>query len=260
MTCIIERMHRVIVLAATVLLVLSTTACSGGPSQETGSGSAAVRGLPDWIPIYPGAKVVSEIETRNAGMETYTTFQLDSTVDCEKVYAWYDEKLKVAGFDVGGTTNRLAACDAIMRAEGPGNTRAVTLNGGGATGGPSRFAFRAVVRQLPGGGTAGPEAGVPAWVPQYPGSNPTNLVTNEAGPERSANFNFTTGDDAKTVIGWYERKLKEARFTIVGSTVFDSSTAKMTAQDATGRSILNIRMEPAGGRKVVAIEAREGVQ
>jgi hypothetical protein len=32
----------------------------------------------------------------------------------------------------------------------------------------------------------------------------------------------------------------------------------MTAQDVTGRSILNIRMEPAGGRKVVAIEAREG--
>jgi hypothetical protein len=36
--------------------------------------------------------------------------------------------------------------------------------------------------------------------------------------------------------------------------------AKMTAQDATGRSILNVRMEPAGGKKVVAIEAREGGQ
>jgi hypothetical protein len=46
----------------------------------------------------------------------------------------------------------------------------------------------------------------------------------------------------------------------VGSTVFDASTAKLTAQDATGRSILTLRMEPAGGRKVVAVEAREGGQ
>jgi len=40
--------------------------------------------------------------------------------------------------------------------------------------------------------------------------------------------------------------------------VFDDSTAKLTAQDAaTGRSILKIRMEPAGSRKVVAIETRD---
>ncbi len=250
---------RAILLVAAASLALSTTACSGGPAQESAGASTSVRGVPDWVPIYPGAKVTG-VETRNAGVETYTTFQLDSTADCENVYAWYDEKLKVAGFDVGGTTNRLAACDAIMRAEGPGNTRALTLNGGGASGGPSRWEFRAVVRQLPGVGTAGREAAIPTWVPQYPGSKPANVVSNQAGPERSANFSFTTADDAKTVIAWYERTLKAARFTIAGSTVFDASTAKLTAQDATGRSILNIRMEPAGGKKVVAVEAREGVQ
>ena len=78
--------------------MLSTTACSGGPQQETGGGSASVHGLPDWVPVYPGARV-AEIE---------------------------------------------------MRAEGLGNTRALNLTGGGASGGPSRWTFRAVVRQLPG--------------------------------------------------------------------------------------------------------------
>lgn len=252
-------MHRVIVVVATVSLVLSTTACSGGPSQEAGSGSAGVRGLPDWIPIYPGAKV-SEIETRNAGVETYTTFQLDSTADCEKVYAWYDEKLKVAGFNVTGNVNRLDSCYAIMRSDGAGNLRGLNLMGGGASGGPSRLTVQAVVRDLPGVGVAGGGGAIPAWIPQYPGSKPANVVTKQEGPERSAEFSFTTGDDAKAVIAWYERTLKDKGFTIIGSTVFDASTAKLTAQDPTGRSILNIRMEPAGGRKVVAIEAREGGQ
>jgi hypothetical protein len=246
----------------TIVLVLAifTTACSGGLPQDAGGASpASVPGVPAWVPIYPGARV-SGVETRDAGVETYTTLQLDTAHDCQKVYAWYDEKLKVAGFNVVGNAGHLQGhCTGIMRADGPGHVRGVNLNGGGAAGGPSQFAVQAVVRQLP-GGAAGREAGIPAWVPQYPGSKPANVVTKQEGPERSAEFSFTTGDDARAVIGWYERTLKEARFTIVGSTVFDASTAKLTAQDATGRSILNIRMEPAGGRKVVAIEAREGVQ
>jgi hypothetical protein len=250
---------RAITLVGAVVIALATTACSGdGPQQEARPGPA-VQGLPDWVPVYPGARV-SGIETRTAGVETYTTFQLDSAKDCQQVFAWYDEKLKVAGFNVVGNTDRLVACDGIMRADGAGHTRALNLNGGGATGGPSRFAFQAVVRDLPGGAIAGGDARIPAWVPQYPGSKPANVVVRQEGPERSADFSFTTGDDAQKVMGWYERALKEAKFTIVTSGAFDSSTAKMTAQDATGRSIVTIRMEPAGPRKVVAIEAREGTQ
>ena len=251
---------RAITLVAAVALVLATTACGGGggPQQEARPGPAA-QGLPEWVPVYPGARI-SGIETRAAGVETYTTFQLDSPKDCQQVFAWYDEKLKVASFNVVGNTDRLVACDGIMRADGAGHTRALNLNGGGATGGPSRFAFQAVVRDLPGGAIASGDARIPAWVPQYPGVKPANVVVRQEGPERSADFSFTTGDDAQKVMGWYERALKEAKFTIVTSGAFDSSTAKMTAQDATGRSIVNIRMEPAGARKVVAIEAREGIQ
>lgn len=211
------------------------------------------------MPVYPGARV-SGIETRTAGVETYTTFQLDSAKDCQQVFAWYDETLKVAGFNVVGNTDRLDACSGIMRADGAGHTRALNLSGGGATGGPSRLAFQAVVRDLPSAAPAAGDARIPAWVPQYPGVKPANVVVRQEGPERRADFSFTTGDDAHTVIGWYERVLQGAKFTIVTSSVFDGSTAKMTAQDATGRSMVTIRMEPAGARKVVAIEAREGTQ
>jgi hypothetical protein len=250
---------RAFTLIAAVAVALSTTGCSDGAQPETRPAPAATQGVPDWVPIYPGARV-SAVDTRNTGVETYTTFQLDSADGCQKVFAWYDEKVKVAGFNVVKSTNGVDDCDGIMRAEGPGNSRALNLNGGGASGGPSRFAFQVVVRQLPGVGAAGQEARIPAWVPQYPGSTPANVVAKHEGSERTANFNFTTGDDAQAVIGWYERTLTNAQFTIVGSAVFDGSTAKLTAQDATGQSILNIRIEPAGHRKVVAIEAREGVQ
>ena len=73
---------------------------------------------------------------------------------------------------------------------------------------------------LPGGGGT-----IPAWIPQYPGSKPANVVTKQEGPERSAEFSYTTADDARAVIAWYERTLKDKGFTIVGSTVFDASTA-----------------------------------
>jgi hypothetical protein len=218
--------------------------------------TAATARVPDWVPIYPGGKV-SAVDTRQAGIETYTKFQLDTSADCYKVAVWYVEQLRRAGYSIGNPTTPLPGhCTAGFRADGPGRTRSLWMTGGGASGGPSSFEMQAVVRDLPGGPVAGSGA-IPAWVPQYPGGTPANLVARQAGGERSANFNFVTADDARKVIDWYERQLKAAKFTIVTSTVFDANTARLTAQDATGRSILNLRMEPTGGRKVVAIEARD---
>jgi hypothetical protein len=249
------RRGRAMALVAAASFALSTTACSGGPEQETAGASASVHGVADWVPIFPGARV-SGIERRDAGVETWTTFQLDSTSDCQRVFAWYDEKLKLAGFNVRRDVNTADGCTGALDAQGPGRTRWLLVTGGGGTGGPSRFDFRAVVRQLPGAGAAGPAATIPAWIPQYPGSKPANLVARDDGYERTADFSFTTADAAQTVIGWYERKLKDAHFTIVTSSGGGSS-GQMTAQDTTGRSILTIQVVPAGGSKVVTIAARE---
>ena len=239
-----------------ISVVFSCVVCihsTAAPQQRSPSG------LPDWVPIYPGGKV-SGVETRKAGIETYTKFQLDAAADCRKVLAWYQEQMRVAGFSVGsGASPPPGYCDGIIRADGPGHTRSLSINGGGNIGGPSRFGVQVVVRDLPGAPVTGAGT-IPAWVPQYPGGTPGNVVARQAGGERSANFNFATTDDARKVIDWYERQLKAVKFTIVTSTVFDANTAKLTAQDASGRSILNIRIEPAGGRKVVAVEARDAAR
>jgi hypothetical protein len=241
-------------------LVFALSVIASAEAAHAGEQRAAQQGspssVPDWVPIYPGAKV-SRVDTRRAGIETYTRFQLDTAADCYKVAVWYVERLRVAGFSVGNpSTSPPGQCTGAFRADGPGRTRSLSMTGGGRTGGPSSFELQAVARDLPSAPGTGSGA-IPAWVPQYPGGTPANLVATQAGGERSANFNFVTADDARKVIDWYERQLKTAKFTIVTSTVFDANTAKLTAQDATGRSILNIRIEPAGGRRVVAVDARD---
>jgi hypothetical protein len=75
---------RAMALVASASLALSTAACGGSPQQESGGESASVHGVADWVPIYPGVRV-SGIERRDAGAETWTTFRLDSTSDCQKV-------------------------------------------------------------------------------------------------------------------------------------------------------------------------------
>lgn len=234
----------------------STTSAAILSSPQPTPASTAASGVPEWVPVYPGAQV-SGVATRNAGVETYTEFGLEVQTDCAKVVEWYDEKLKMAGFDITKFFHGDFGCDGTMRAEGPGNSRGLRLSGSGDRKN-ARYSISAVVRNLP--GSISNNASMPSWIPQYPNSAPANLQALQQGSERRITFNFMTDDDAKAVIDWYEARLKEARFTIVSVTVFDSGTARLTANDATGRSILNIRMEPAGSRKVVALEAREGVQ
>jgi len=241
------------------LLAGSPKPATGVVSQETPTpppGSASRSGVPEWVPIFPGGRV-SDVETRPAGVETYTNFRMAAGSDCEKVINWYEEKMKLAGFNVQKTSSWTSGCSGLIRGEGPGNTRSLRLNGGGDNR-TSDFGVSAVVRSVPGGESN--DASIPSWVPQYPNSTAENLVSTQAGPERRVAFNFATNDDAQTLISWYESRLKEAQFVIVSSTVFDSSKARLTANDATGRSILNLRIEPAGSRKVVAVEAREGVR
>jgi hypothetical protein len=127
-------------------LTLFAVAC--GDSAQSRAATAA--GVPHWVPIYPGAKV-SAVETRKAGIETYTRFRLDSPADCKKVVTWYHEQMRLAGFNVGNPTSPLPDyCTAGVGGDGPGHTRGLRVRGGGATGGPSSFEVQAVVRELPG--------------------------------------------------------------------------------------------------------------
>jgi len=213
---------------------------------------------PSWVPVYPGSRV-SGLTTRNVGGESYTEFNLETSADCEVVFAWYDEQLKLAGYSISKLVTRTSGCDGALGAEGPGRLRSIAMhNFAGHDGKDSSFAVVAVSREAANHAQVGEAAQIPDWVPRYPNSTPANILVRRLGQRREFDFSFVTDDDAQKVIGWYQQKFNAQQFTVVNSSVFESS-GQITAQDAAGRSIITVGVVPAGKRNGVSIEARDGL-
>src|SRR5436190_1133614 len=126
-----------------------------------------------------------------------------------------------------------------------------TQNFAGHDGKDSSFAVVAVSREAANHAQVGEAAQIPDWVPRYPNSTPANILVTRQGQRREFDFSFVTDDDAQKVIGWYQQKFNAQQFTVVNSSVFESS-AQITAQDAAGRSIITIGVVPAGKRNGVS--------
>jgi hypothetical protein len=72
----------------------------------------------------------------------------------------------------------------------------------------------------------------PAWVPEYPGSNPTYSIkgTGDSG-EEGGNFTFTTNDPASKVMSFYQDKIKEMGMqTKVTTTTADGGMVVATSE------------------------------
>src|SRR4051812_46404461 len=205
--------HRFLLAAGLTAAFLAGCGAQGQRSaqSEHKAGSASRNGVPDWFPIYSGGGV-SKVEIRKAGIETYTEFRLEAPADCEKVANWYDEKLKLAGFDLRKFISRTSGCDGTLAGDGPRRQRSIGMSGGNSDnqGRSSWFAVTAVEREVAGQVDGSPSGNVriPEWVPQYPNSTPSKPVQGEAGGGRSFDFSFVTGDDVRRVFDWYEQKLK----------------------------------------------------
>ena len=251
------------VLKSVCLLILAALALTSCKSKESAGTEVAKKkstrpgNIPDWFPIYPGGKIVKVESHNNGPMESVQRFTISNiAADCVKATDWYDEKLKLAGFTVvkyAGYTN--GYCSSNLNADGPGNVHGIRMSGDG--GNPSSLNVDAVTRDMPGAGPQG--AGkAPAWLPQYPGSAPANFVATDSGPEHRIEFNFTTADDAPKIIGWYNQQLRGAGFDIASAGAPDLDYGRLSASKAA--SIVSIRVEPAGGKRAVFIETRDGVQ
>ncbi len=189
---------------------------------------------------------------------------MESPANCVDVAHWYDEKLKLANFDTSNTAGYTNGyCDATIAARGFGGKRTIRLLGGGR--GPednsSRFTVTVILAEPPGERpTAAAAAQVPSWVPQYPGSTPGNVVVQDFGQEKRIEFNFTTADNNRKIVSWFEQQLKSAGYIVVSSMADDGGYGRLTANLPGIRGSLMIRVEPANGKEVVFIEAREGMR
>jgi hypothetical protein len=213
--------------------------------------------IPVWFPLYPGGKPGSVETTKTPPIETFHRFSItEIPVDCVKVTDWYEEKLKLAGFQVvrnAGWVNGF--CDLNLNADGPGNSHGVRMGGGGRD--TTNLNIYAIDREMPGAAPVG-TGKVPSWVPVYPGSAPSNVTATDFGPEHKVEFSFTTDDDAPKIIAWYEQQLRAAGFSISSAGASDKDYGRLASSK--GRSIFTIRVEPTGAKRSVFAEAREGVQ
>jgi hypothetical protein len=231
---------------------------------------ASQSAVPAWIPIYPGAKV-ADIKSQPGGTESYLWFTVSTRDACGRVWRFYDEKLKLAGFNV--VTGAIGDdCPNVIRAHTARGEREVNLSGGlrisyDSRGNPVRnteYGFEVVQRgnanagSMPSGGarqdTAG--GGIPAWVPAYPGSVPQGISAQRDGRENFVSFRFTSRDDARRILSWYQDRLRQMGFT-VSMDVFDTKGALRSNTRDQSRAV-KIDLSAAGGQNVVVLEIRDG--
>jgi len=183
----------------------------------TGTG-ASQSAIPAWIPIYPGAKVV-DIKSQ-PGVQSHTYGSLFRRAMPAAGCGVFTMRLKLAGFSV--VTGPIGDdCPNTIRPHTARGERELNLSGGlrisyDSRGNPvnTEYGFEVVqrgnanARQEAGGG------GIPAWVPAYPGSVPQGIFARREGRENFVSFRFTSRDDGRRILSWYQDRLRQMGFNV----------------------------------------------
>ena len=89
---------------------------------------------------------------------------------------------------------------------------------------------------------------VPAWVPVYPATAPSNIQSMPGGTERYLNFELITRDRCPKVIDWYEQKLTAAGY---------KTYARVDHND--GGCTSSVRSDSADRRRSINVSASQRV-
>jgi hypothetical protein len=245
------------------LLAISFVAGAGGQQHQpkTSSGSSSQVSIPAWVPVYPGAKV--GVPTSSQGRTELNIWFTISTGDpCNRVWRFYEERLNLAGFSVVKGTQR-DGCVIVLESHDPAG-RKVNLSGGSFANGTR---YQVEVVQLsdgdrsgqPGNGTRKDSttvnSGIPSWLPVYPQSAPRNLQARQSGPEYFVSFTFTTRDDARSILSWYQDKLRQMGFRVDMDVAGTAGALRSNTRD--NSRAVKIEVSAAGGQNVVLLEVRD---
>jgi len=232
-------------------------------ASDTLGGNISSVVIPNWVPIYPGAKVTGGT-SKQTRTEYYIWFTISTNDNCQQVFSFYERQLNLAGFSVVKGNNDGEGCMGVLESHGAGGTRSVNLTGGAMTSG-TRFGIEVVQRNVGGqierprgasqDGDAAVEARIPAWVPVYPGWTPENLSLRQSGPEVFLSFTFTTGDEIRKVLSWYEEKLRQEGFRVSMDVVGPSGALRSNTAD--NHRSLKIEASNAGPRNVIMFDVRD---
>jgi hypothetical protein len=253
---------------STALALTLTMGAGGNPFGPQAPGRSSQAAIPAWVPVYPGAKT-EVLRSQPDSTESYLWFKIISRDPCGRVWRFYDEKLKLAGFSVvNGGSHGAEDCVGVMRSHTAGGTREVNLTGGvsargteyevevvergGAQGGADQ-------RSRPASGTrresGAANGGIPAWLPVYPRWAPQNVSAQQSGSESFISFNFTSRDDARTILSWYQDRLRQAGFNVSMDVAGTNGALRSNTRD--NSRAVKIEVSAAGGQNVVLMEIRD---
>jgi hypothetical protein len=102
----------------------------------------------------------------------------------------------------------------------------------------------------------GGKAKVPAWIPDYPGSDPQAAFTAQGDEGESGTFTFKTRDSMDRVSKYYQDQFKSSGLEITTNVTHQdgqSSTGTLVAQDQAKRHTITVTIGGDGGNSTVAV-------
>jgi uncharacterized protein YneF (UPF0154 family) len=102
----------------------------------------------------------------------------------------------------------------------------------------------------------GGDTKVPAWIPDYPGSQPQGAFSSESGSEKSGMFTFKTKDPVDKIVRFYEDGFKTGGLkvtTTVQSGNAGSPGGAVQAQDEAGKHNCSVVLAGEGGETTVSV-------
>jgi hypothetical protein len=254
------------------LLAIVVIAGAGAQQRraQTSAGTSSQVSIPAWVPIYPGARV-GVPRSDSGGVERTIWFKILTDDPCERVGRFYEERLNLAGFSVVKSGPNEDRCVGVLQSHDAAG-RKVNLSGGiliqERGGRPVKVTeYEVEVIQLTGPTQpARPTDGIrqdnssahgriPPWVPAYPRAVPQNFSARQSGREYFVSFTFTTRDDARSILSWYQDRLRQTGFTVTMDVVGTAGALRSNTRD--NSRALKIEVSAAGGQNVALFEVRE---
>jgi hypothetical protein len=108
------------------------------------------------------------------------------------------------------------------------------------------------VKSADGSVQIGGDAKIPAWVPDYPGSNPQNAFSAQGANGRTGTFVFKTSDSPDHVAQFYREQLESSNLK-VASVVNAGDSQILTAADSDKHRTVNVVVAKESGQTSVNI-------
>ena len=187
------------------------TGTTAGPAAKPAEPAAE---LPDWLPLYPGAKpqglsIVTDPQTGNR----VGSYFFRTSDEIKQVHDFYEDKMTQATWDVSRAPTQVWGSS---KAEGREFEVAPERRDDETR---VRVGFeekKAQAPAAPAAKPAEPPADFPDWLPLYPGAKPQGLsiATNPQTGRRVGSYFFRTSDEIKQVHDFYEDKMTRATWEV----------------------------------------------